>query len=139
MLAGAQTDIVGLNEVYYPRAMDGAGRPALEILAERLNMHYVFGPCLRWAAQDNMPADAYGNALLSRWPISAHAAHHLTPVEGKEPRGLLEGRIILPGGSSLTIYITHLDHTDEQARVTQLRRVAHLDRPRPRPSAHHHG
>jgi endonuclease/exonuclease/phosphatase family metal-dependent hydrolase len=84
-------------------------------------MHFVFGPCLRWPAQDNMPGDAYGNALLSRWPILASAAHHLTPVPDKEQRGLLEARIALPNGRAFTIYVTHLDHTSEEARLVQLR------------------
>jgi endonuclease/exonuclease/phosphatase family metal-dependent hydrolase len=129
VVAATQADIVGLNEVYYPRTIEGADLPALEALAQRLNMHYVFGPCLRWPAQDNMPADAYGNALLSRWPIIASAAHHLTPKEedaknvlaDKEVRGLLEGRILLPNQETFTVYVTHLDHTDEDARLVQLR------------------
>src|SRR4051794_32437561 len=71
VLAATQADLVGLNEVYYPRVVEGASEAALEALAARLGMYFVFGPCLRWPAQDNMPADAYGNALLSRWPILA--------------------------------------------------------------------
>ncbi|CAN5475522.1 endonuclease/exonuclease/phosphatase family protein [soil metagenome] len=129
VLADAQADIVGLNEVYYPRVVEGADDPALKALAQQLGMHYVFGPCLRWPAQDNMPGDAYGNALLSRWPIIASAAHHLTPKEedghdilaDKEVRGLLEGRILLPNHETFTVYVTHLDHTDEEARLVQLR------------------
>ena len=122
-------DIVGLNEVFYPRVVDGANAPALEALAAHLDMHFVFGPCLRWPVQDDMPDEAYGNALLSRWPIIASAAHHLTPKEealqkqlvGKEQRGLLEGRILLPNNGTFTVYVTHLDHTDEDARTAQLR------------------
>ena len=122
-------DIIGLNEVYYPRVIAGDSRPALEALAQRLGMHFVFGPCLRWPAEQNMPADAYGNALLSRWPIIASSAHHLTSKEedkeavlaGKEQRGLLEGRILLPDGQTFTVYVTHLDHTSETARMVQLR------------------
>jgi endonuclease/exonuclease/phosphatase family metal-dependent hydrolase len=135
-------DIVGLNEVYYPRVVAGSDKPALEALAVRLGMHFVFGPCLRWPAQDDMPEDAYGNALLSRWPIIANAAHHLTSKEEdpkrlldvKEQRGLLEGRIQLPDGSTFTAYSVHLDHTDEEVRGIQLR-VARtwLQRDRSRP------
>jgi len=129
VIAATGADIIGLNEVYYPRVMAGDARPALEALATRLGMHFVFGPCLRWPVQDHMPADAYGNALLSRWPIIANAAHHLTPKEEdqqqllaqKEQRGLLEGRILLPSNETLTVYVTHLDHTDEAARSLQLR------------------
>lgn len=135
-------DVIGLNEVYYPRVVQGDDRPALEALAARLQMHFVFGPCLRWPAEEEMPARAYGNALLSRWPIIASSAHHLTAkeedkervLEGKEERGLLEARLLLPGGRTFTIYITHLDHTDERARSVQLR-VARtwLTRDRSRP------
>lgn len=129
VIAATEADMIGLNEVYYPRVIDGDARPALEALAARLGMYFVFGPCLRWSAQDNMPADAYGNALLSRWPIIASAAHHLTPKEEdqqrllaqKEQRGLLEGRISLPSHKTFTVYVTHLDHTDEAARLLQLR------------------
>jgi endonuclease/exonuclease/phosphatase family metal-dependent hydrolase len=121
VIAATNADIVGLNEVFYPRIVEGATEAALEALAARLGMYFVFGPCLRWPAQDNLPPDAYGNALLSRWPILASAAHHLTPVEGKEQRGLLEARIALPTGRPFTTYVTHLDHTDEEVRLTQLR------------------
>lgn len=134
LLTTINADLIGLNEVFYPRVVEGASEAALEALAARLGMHFVFGPCLRWPAQDNMPAHAYGNALLSRWPILASAAHHLTPVPDKEQRGLLEARIALPTGKSFTAYVTHLDHTDEEARLIQLRALrtwAVRDRNRP--------
>jgi len=129
VLRGIDADIIGLNEVFYPRVVEGDDRPALEALAARLGMHFVFGPCLRWPAEQDMPARAYGNALLSRWPIVASSAHHLTPKEedkdgllaGKEQRGLLEARILLPTGRTFTAYVTHLDHTDEAARALQVR------------------
>ncbi|MFN3981118.1 MAG: endonuclease/exonuclease/phosphatase family protein [Caldilinea sp.] len=129
VLRAIDADIIGLNEVYYPRVVQGDARPALEALAARLGMHFVFGPCLRWPAEQDMPADAYGNALLSRWPIIASSAHHLTAkeedkegvLEGREQRGLLEGRILLPDGRTFTAYVTHLDHTSETARMVQLR------------------
>jgi len=129
VIANTGADIVGLNEVFYPRAMPESVEPALAVLAQRLGMHYVFGPCLRWPAQDEIPEEAYGNALLSRWPIIASAAHHLTPKDedqqallaDKEQRGLLEARILLPDQQSLTMYVTHLDHTNEAARLLQLR------------------
>lgn len=134
VLAATQADIIALNEVYYPRAAEGAGQPALAALADQLGMHFVFGPCLRWPAQDDLPADAYGNALLARWPIIASAGHRLTPVPGKEQRGLLEARILLPDSRAFTVYVTHLDHTDEEARLVQLRALrtwTSRDRSRP--------
>ncbi len=129
LIAATGADIVGLNEVFYPRTLPGTTEPALTALAQRLQMYYVFGPCLRWPTQDAMPADAYGNALLSRWPIIASAAHHLTPKDedrqallaNKEQRGLLEARLLLPDKSTFTVYVTHLDHTAEAVRLLQLR------------------
>lgn len=129
VIAATEADVIGLNEVFYPRALADTTIPALEQLAERLEMHFVFGACLRWPVQDQMPADAYGNAILSRWPILASANHHLTPKDEdqqallatKEQRGLLEARILRPDNSTLTVYVTHLDHTDEAARLLQLR------------------
>ncbi|MEZ4657557.1 MAG: hypothetical protein R2911_08300 [Caldilineaceae bacterium] len=44
VLQEIDADIVGLNEVFYPRIVDGADQPALEALAQRLDMHVVFGP-----------------------------------------------------------------------------------------------
>ncbi len=115
-------DIVGLNEVFHPRVVEGGGElPALQALAQGLGFYFVFGPCMRWPATDTLPESSYGNALLSRWPIIASAAHHLTPIDGLEMRGLLEGRILLPDGRTFTAYVTHLDYTDEANRLVQLR------------------
>lgn len=127
LLTATKADIICLNEVFHPQRMSGGqvptGQTALAYVAEKLGMHYVFGPCLRWPATDTLPEHSYGNALLSRWPIIASAAHHLTPVEGKEQRGLLEGRILLPDQRTFTVYVTHIDHTDEGARLIQLRAI----------------
>ncbi len=86
-------------------------------------MQFVFGATMRWAAEENMPEEAFGNAVLSRWPIAANANHLLNLVPNKGQRAMLEARIQLPSGHPLTVYQTHLDHTDEAARVTQLRSV----------------
>ncbi|MBP7961964.1 MAG: endonuclease/exonuclease/phosphatase family protein [Caldilineaceae bacterium] len=117
-------DIVGLNEVFHPRTGEGSdGQPLLQALAQKLGFHYVFGPCLGWPATGSLPESSYGNALLSRWPIIASAAHHLTPINGLEQRGLLEGRILLPDDRTFTLYVTHLDYTSEENRLVQLRAV----------------
>lgn len=126
VISASGADIVGLNEVYHPFASPDGGNshslaPLLDRVADALGMYAVFGPCLRWPATDEMPEKSYGNGLLSRWPVIASAAHHLTPVADKEQRGLLEGRILLPDGRNFTAYVTHLDHTDEEARLVQLR------------------
>ena len=126
----ANPDIAGLNEVFHPLYCSGQGgghgdrqkgESALIQLADQLGMNYVFGPCDRWQVTEHLPVQSYGNALLTCWPILASASHRLTPIEGKEQRGLLEARIRLPNDALLTVYVTHLDHTDEEARLIQLR------------------
>lgn len=114
VIEAAAPDIVGLNEVFHPAA--AGGPPALERLAARLGMHHAFA-----ATQPVDPAlhPPYGNALLSRWPIQAHAAHHLAPVVSYGRRGMLECRVARPAGRPLTVYVTHLDHRREQVRLEQ--------------------
>lgn len=111
----AGADVVGLNEVFHPLPADDL--PALARLAQRLDLHFAFGPTQPSDPHPNHPP--YGNALLSRWPIMAHAAHHLAPAVSYGKRGLLEARILLPTGRPLTVYVTHLDHRSEEVRVAQ--------------------
>ncbi|MGL4649428.1 MAG: endonuclease/exonuclease/phosphatase family protein [Caldilineaceae bacterium] len=140
VLAAADADIIGLNEVPYPHPQPSTnGEPALDWLGKQLGMHVVFGPWQRWPAHLDMPAAGYGNALLARKPIVASAGHHLSSTPSTESRGLLEGRVLLgesaarPGGA-FTVYVTHLDHTDEEARVVQFRNARQwLIRDRNRP------
>ncbi|MGE5601973.1 MAG: endonuclease/exonuclease/phosphatase family protein, partial [Nitrososphaerales archaeon] len=90
-IAATAADVVGLNEVFYPEG--SSAPPALEQVAARLDMHYAFGATQPTDPQKHPP---YGNAVLSRWPIMAHAAHHLTPVVSYGKRGLLECRVLSP-------------------------------------------
>ena len=120
IIQASQADIVALNEVFHPLVPPGETRPALDLLAEALGMSYAFGVALtpQFAFA---PLAAYGNALLTRYPLLAHAGHHLTPIDGHEQRGLLEARLLLPDGQSpFSVYVTHLDHLSEAVRVQQL-------------------
>ena len=123
IIESSQADVVGLNEVFHPFVPPGQQRPALDALAAALGMSYAFAVSLtpRFAFA---PLSAYGNALLSRYPLLAHASHHLTPIEGHEQRGLLEARVLLGDGRTpFSIYVTHLDHLSEPVRLQQLAAV----------------
>jgi endonuclease/exonuclease/phosphatase family metal-dependent hydrolase len=111
----ASADVVGLNEVFHPLQADEL--PPLAQLARQLDMNFAFGPTQ--PAEPSPTHPPYGNAVLSRWPIMAHAAHHLVPVVVYGKRGLLEARLLHPGGRALTLYVTHLDHRSEAVRVQQ--------------------
>lgn len=134
VIQASQADIVALNEVFHPLSPPGQTRPALDLLAEALGMEAAFGVALtpQFAFA---PLASYGNALLTRLPLLAHAGHHLTPIAGHEQRGLLEARVLLPDGRTpFSIYVTHLDHLSEAARLQQLAAVLQWtirDRDRP--------
>lgn len=120
IIQASAADVVGLNEVYHPLVPPGENRAALDSLASALDMAVAFGVALtpQFAFA---PLASYGNALLTRYPLLAHAGHHLTPVDGHEQRGLLEARILLPDGRTpFSVYVTHLDHRSEVVRLTQL-------------------
>ncbi len=130
VIAASGADIIGLNEVFH-RAAGDAETPLAE-LAGRLGMCYVFGPTRPAPGVASHPP--YGNAILSRWPIQAYAAHHLAPETTYGRRGLLEARVALPSGRPFTVYVTHLDHRSEDIRLAQwAAAVTWLQRDRGRP------
>ena len=118
IIAGTKADVVTLNEVRHPQRSP-SGDFLLETLALELNMHFVFAPTILPGIFAD-PETAFGNALLSRFPILAHAGHRLTTPDGHEPRGLLEARISISNQQTLTIYATHLDHKNEVVRLGQI-------------------
>jgi len=122
VLRETDADIIGLNEVLHPHPSPEADLPALDFLARELGMHAVFGPSFQPRDAFRLPEVMSGNALLSRWPILASAAHHLTPVVNNQ-RGLLETRVLLPNNTPLTVYVTHLEPKKEDVRVEQARSV----------------
>ena len=120
VLDEANGDIIGLNEVLHPFPSPDPNLSALAFLARELGLEMAFAPAFQPTNAFHLPEVMSGNALLSRWPILASAAHHLTPVL-KNQRGLLEGRVLLPDNSTLTLYVTHLEPKSEDVRVEQTR------------------
>jgi endonuclease/exonuclease/phosphatase family metal-dependent hydrolase len=112
-------DLVALNEVYHPASLPGVEGAPLMAMAHSLGMEYAFGPALPRKTFAGSEA-SFGNALLSRYPILAYATHRLPPVEGHEPRSLLEARVLLSSGKAITLYVTHLDYQSEEARWVQV-------------------
>jgi endonuclease/exonuclease/phosphatase family metal-dependent hydrolase len=60
----------------------------------------------------------YGNALLSRFPISKGKVHKLMLQEGQEPRVCIEARVRV-NFKDYTIMVTHLDHQKNEVRIRQ--------------------
>lgn len=119
----AAPDIVCLQEVDRNVPRSGNRDIAAE-LAGALGMAFVFG--------ENLALDggAYGNAILSRFPILAHENIPLPGPEGVEPRGCLTAQIEVHG-EGVWFFNTHLGlKADERlAQATAL--LEHLPKGAP--------
>jgi endonuclease/exonuclease/phosphatase family metal-dependent hydrolase len=67
-------------------------------------MQIVFG------ANIDFQGGRYGNAILSRFPITRHKNHHLPNVDSGEQRGVLEAVIKISKDQSVLFLATHFDH-----------------------------
>src|SRR5690625_2330211 len=76
-----QADVVALNEVDSATERSGGIRQA-QYLGEMLNMQAVFGASIPYQGGE------YGNAVLSRFPLTLRKLHHL-------PNGARENRTLL--------------------------------------------
>jgi len=117
VLRELDADIVALQEVV------GFGSPVYEdqtrYVAETLGYHPAFGENRRHNG------GAYGNLLLSRFPIVRSQNYDIT-ARGREPRGVLRADVRLPDGHVLHLFNAHLGtayrERGEQARhLTSLR------------------
>jgi len=125
----ANPDIVGLNEVdnNYSSRSNFINEP--QWLADALGMHVVFGETLRSGDPDN--PNLYGNALLSKFPITSWKNHKLSIYRDHEPRGCIEAHIDI-NGQNVTVMATHLDHLNNDARVGQVADILAAAGPAPR-------
>ena len=73
-------------------------------LARLTKMKSVFG------ANIDFQGGHYGNAILSRFPITRHKNHYLPNVDMGEQRGVLESVIKISKEENILFMATHLDH-----------------------------
>ncbi|WP_018133287.1 endonuclease/exonuclease/phosphatase family protein [Effusibacillus pohliae] len=103
-----EAELVGLNEVdrHFSKRSEFLDQAAW--LANRLNMHHAFGAALTVRARGSGRLRQYGNAFLSRHPITAYKNHPF-PFDFRltEGRALLEIEVQTPE-RTLKIYVTHL-------------------------------
>jgi endonuclease/exonuclease/phosphatase family metal-dependent hydrolase len=118
-------DVVALNEVFHPSIVEPDNKPLLETMARHLDMAYVFGETVSFHSNTGFPAP-YGNALLTRYPILSAEAHLMVDLPGREQRGFLRAVLDTGGTAPLTIYVTHLDHRHEDARLAQVKSMLGL-------------
>lgn len=108
-LARIDADVIALQEVW----QDGERNQAAE-LAAGLGFEHVFGSRL-----DLGDGLRFGNAVLSRWPISGHEVLALpAPADKEEFRTCVRADVDGPRGP-LQVFSTHLNWRFDQSDVRQ--------------------
>ncbi len=92
------------------------------ILAEILNMYYCFAPVRDHRLSDEHAHAAYGNAILSKFPIRSTSHFDLSVPGAREPRGCLHALLDTPHGL-LHVFCVHLGLRYSERRE-QLARLA---------------
>ncbi|MDT0528789.1 endonuclease/exonuclease/phosphatase family protein [Micromonospora sp. DSM 115977] len=112
--AVAGADVVALSEVDRGWLLNG-GHDTLDLLAERLDMPYVFAP-----AADPL----WGDAVLSRWPLDAARTRPLPAVGAPTGAQALGVTVDFSEGVRLAVVATHLQPPPGEDPVVQARAVA---------------
>ena len=109
-----EADVIALQEVLCVRGQGGEDDQA-HFIANALGMEYRLGENRR------LRGGAYGNLVLSRWPMS-EAVNHDISVAGREQRGCMRVNIPLERNGVLHVYNVHLG-TSFLERRQQARRL----------------
>lgn len=115
VLKQLEPDLVALQEVDCRTTRSGGVDQAAE-LGRLTGMHFAFGKAMDYAGGQ------YGEAILSREPLTEVHVHALAAPEGKEPRAALAATARVGGaeGPALRFVATHLDHTSSDLRMAQI-------------------
>ncbi|MBI1760923.1 MAG: endonuclease/exonuclease/phosphatase family protein [Acidobacteria bacterium] len=114
VLREIDADVIALQEVLAIRGR-GSAHDQAHFIAESLGMQYQLGENRR------LHGGAYGNLVLTRWPMNA-AVNHDISIAGREQRGCLRVDIQLPNDQLLHVYNVHLG-TSFTERRQQARRL----------------
>jgi len=117
VLAELDADIFGLQEVEGRRSRSKVDQA--EHLAARLGLNLVEGPLLVEGK------GAYGNALLTRFPVLG-VERRVYERPGSQTRGLIDAEVAHPGLGPVRVIVTHLEVRDHRIRATQLRQLKQL-------------
>ncbi|WP_422121957.1 endonuclease/exonuclease/phosphatase family protein [Planococcus sp. X10-3] len=114
--------IIGLQEVDRFFGERSQFMDQVEWLGERLGMFTAYGANIEYVAEDtDMPNHQYGNAILSKYPITYSKNHHMTQVQqwygNDEQRGVLEAVIEIDEGA-ISVYNAHLSLKDEELKLS---------------------
>lgn len=121
VILSVKPDLVALQEVdKNVKRSESVDQPAE--LARLTKMNVVFG------ANIDLQGGHYGNAILSRHPISKHQNHLLPNIDKSEQRGVIEAEIMLPDMKQpLLLLATHFDfRRDERERLESVKVINEL-------------
>jgi endonuclease/exonuclease/phosphatase family metal-dependent hydrolase len=119
VIKNLKPDIVALQEV--DRGTERAsGVDQAKLLARLCHMHYAFGQAMPHQGGQ------YGDAILSRFPITKTVVHPLPYQLDLEPRAAVEVVIQPAGLGPISFVDTHLCHKSEGLRVQQTQRLLQL-------------
>lgn len=117
-VAELSPDILGLQEVVRLHPDDGDGLDQAAAIAAGFDYHVAYGRARdeRW----------FGNAVLSRWPITRSHVYELPRVGTDERRTLLFAEIGSPFGT-IPFFVTHLNWKFDEGhvRAAQLLEIVH--------------
>lgn len=120
VIAASGADLVALQEVDRQTTRTGGVDQAAE-LARLTGLHVAYGKAMDYQG------GAYGQALLSRWPLEGMTVHALPNPAKVEPRIAVAATVQPPGMAALRFVGTHLDATrDDAARRAQAARLIEL-------------
>lgn len=119
VIKNLKPDVVALQEV--DRGTERAsGVDQAKLLARLCHMHYAFGQAMPHQGGQ------YGDAILSRFPITKTIVHPLPYQLDLEPRAAVEVVIQPAGIGPISFVDTHLCHKSEELRVQQAQRLVQL-------------
>lgn len=130
LIAASDADLIGINEVdrHFGRRSDYVDQ--MKWMSEYLQLDYAFGPAITSNTNGEGNERAYGNGLLSRYPIThiSNARFHFRFVED---RALLETTVHIDE-KPVNVYVTHLSLdpvTHKRQTTFILNRVKQVNHP----------
>jgi len=121
VLLSLDADVIALQELDVGRSRSRSVDQA-QIIADLLEMKMHFGAAI------DVTGERYGNAILSRWPMTLKRAELLSPGRGSsEPRGAVWATVTL-GDEPVEVISTHLGLTQAD-RLQQLGTLLGADWP----------
>lgn len=120
VILAEKPDLVGLQEVDHMTARSG-NLDAVSFFEEYTGMYAVYMKTFDYQG------GAFGNMVLSRFPILSEKEIRLPSREAYEPRLMMKITVVTDKGDTLHFYNTHLDHHGEDSdRPAQMRKIAEV-------------